>query len=975
MEMLRNSTVKGRYDVVVVGAGIGGLTSAALLAKNGLDVLLVEQHYLPGGCCSAIRRNDVTMDVGSTVLYGFGDKGLNVHRYVMNELGEDIDMIRRESMYRLHVGERTITFWYDFDRFLCELTDLFPHQREQLAEFFEYGRRVFEGTILQTDYIVPMTEVSPQRMMQLGGPRPEMMELMKWMNKSGMDLFQHFFSDPELIAFFDMLTRTFSYVDAEECPAILSLTMFADNHIGGAFYPHGSPQMLPNKLERAVERHGGTIVYRNAVDEVLISDGRATGVRLADGTTVEADFVVANATIWNLYGRLVREQHIRPERMQWAQAFKPSHSNLILYIQLQRSVLPDDLQPMEVIIENPEEVDGHGVTVYLPSLIDPSLAPEGICSVTVTCVSSRPWPSPSDAHYRDEEYQRLKQQEAEEAIARVEKRIPGFGAAIVGMEIATPTTLERFTLRNWGTVGGPKQMMGQDLANRPSAATDWKRLYLVGDSTVMGIGVLPATISGVGAVNVILRELGKPEYIMKDFDSEHVHIAEGKPLPARPAPGQPIDSDAQAMRLARDCQHCENAACVQACPASIDLVGFLRRVESGNLEGAAASMREMNPLSEICGHACPAEKYCEQACIRNDMDGRAVRISDIHGYVCGEHEPRAVEVDSPRPERVAVIGAGPAGLSCAHFLGRLGVRVDVLDDNARPGGLLSHAVRPDRASDAMLERELKVVELPGVQLRSGTRVGRDVTLAALREQYDAVFVAVGLWSGRRLDIEGADADGVVDAFALLRERRDRGAVATGERVVIVGGGSVAADAAGAVLDAGARRVDIVCLEAPGALRMLASERRELEQAGATLHHGWGPTGVGTGEVTFARCRRTHTADGRFDPELEDGEVLTLPFDQLVFAVGQRAPGELAGHLQEALGVSLPLPIDPETQMISGVDGVYAGGDIVRGAGTIVEAVADGRRAARAICARLDARAGRRSPANAPGPATPLSINV
>jgi phytoene dehydrogenase-like protein len=603
MKILQDSIVRNRYDVVVVGGGIGGLTAAALLARKGLQVLLVEQHYMPGGCCGAIRRQGITFDVGATVLYGFGEKGLNAHRYVMNELEEEIDILPRDAIFHMHIADKELTFSHDFQSYFEEISALFPDQKEDLRSFYDYLFDFTSNTLAKNAMIVPPTEAP------IGGVQFERSEednrriaeqLIPMMSQDSITLFKRFFNDPELMSFLDLITRTISYVDADECPAILTASMLVDHHIGGAYYPSGSPQMLSNKLERAIERLGGQILYRHLVDEILISDGVAHGVRLDDGTVIGADRVVANATIWNLYGKLVRPEHIAPERMKWAQHFVPSHSNFILYVGVDDEAFPDWCRPMEIFIEDPEDVLGHGVTLYNPMAQDPTVSPPGVRSVTLTVVHDGEWPRPWESAYRSEEYQRRKREEAEKVLDRVEAYIPNFRQHIRVMEIATPTTTERFTLKNWGNIGGPKQAMGQDMMNRPNARTDWQNLYLCGDSTVMGLGVLPATMSAIGAANMVLRDLGQEEFLPHEFSRQYVHLVEPKAWTPVPDASEPI-TGASVLRLAKECQWCQDAPCIRDCPAKIDLVGFLRRVEAGNFAGAARSMREMNPLAELCG--------------------------------------------------------------------------------------------------------------------------------------------------------------------------------------------------------------------------------------------------------------------------------------------------------------------------------------------------------------------------------------
>ncbi|GAG08080.1 unnamed protein product, partial [marine sediment metagenome] len=264
------------------------------------------------------------------------------------------------------------------------------------------------------------------------------------------------------------------------------------------------------------------------------------------------------------------------------------------------AAFPDWCRPMEVFIEDPDDVSGHGVTLYNPTAQDPSVSPPGVRSVTLTVVSDLKWPRPWEPAYRSEPYQRLKREEAEKVLDRVEAYIPNFRKHIRVMEIGTPTTTERFTLKNWGNVGGPKQAMGQDMMKRPTARTDWQNLYLCGDSTVMGLGVLPATMSAVGAANMLLRDLGQQEFLPREFSRQYVNLTAPKAWTPVPDAAEPI-TEASARRLAKECQWCEHAACIQDCPAQIDVVGFMRRLESGNFAGAARSMREMNPLAELCG--------------------------------------------------------------------------------------------------------------------------------------------------------------------------------------------------------------------------------------------------------------------------------------------------------------------------------------------------------------------------------------
>jgi len=952
MQLLNNAVVGDRYEVVVVGAGIGGLTAASLLAKKGIRVLVVEQHYMPGGCCGAIRRQGVTMDVGATVLYGFGERGFNKHRMVMNELEEEIDMIPRESIYHMHVEDYSIIFWLEFEPFFEQLVTLFPDQEKQLRAFYDYVFRLYEGMLVGNKTSAPPTGPEPKQGLKLFLKKAvSMTKIILMMSKSSRSVFDKFFTDRKIIDFFDMLIRTFTYVDAEECPAVLPVVCFADNHVGGAYYPSGSPQMLSNKLERAIERNGGQILYRHLVDEILITDGKACGIRLKDGTEIKADRVVSNGSIWNLYGNLVRPEHIEPKRMAWAQGFVPSHSNLMLYIVADAKAIPEDAGPMEIIIEDPKQVAGHGITVYIPTLIDPSVSPPGTCSLTITAVSTLKWPRPTEPAYRSQEYQQLKGREAEKVLDRLQKRFPDLKKHIKVMEIGTPSTVERYTLKNWGNTGGPKQMLGQHFMKRLKPRSDWKNLYLVGDSTVSGLGVSPATSSGLEAANMILKDLGLQQYKPRRFPRQFVRYVKGKAWTPAPDPSEPITEES-AIRMARDCDHCEEAGCIRACPAGIDLVGFHRRVESGNFAGAVRSMREMNPLAEVCGCICPAEMFCQKDCNRSDYADRPVRIADLHAWMCS-HVPKAegwvARVPPQNGHRIAVVGSGPAGLTCAHFLARLGYRVDVMEKAEKPGGMLAMALPPFRMSDDILARELEGLILAGMHLQFGKAMGEHFTVSDLEHDHDAVFLAPGLWSGRKPDIPGAGNANTLDALQLLCAFRQSGKTGVGKNVLVVGGGSVAADAALASKDSAAEKVSLVCLEKDEEMPALPSEVAELKRQGIEILNGWGPKAVlSDRKASFIGCTSVFDDQLRFQPTYDESVTMEMEFDTLIWAIGQQTEPPLAAHLKQEFGTDGLLAVDELTMAVRGRPRVFAGGDIVRGAGTVVQAVADGRKAAMAI---------------------------
>ncbi len=958
MKILNNAIIRDHYDVIVIGGGIGGLTAAALLGKRGLRVLTIDQHYIPGGCCTSLRRDGITFDVGAAMLYGWDETGYNPHRFVMNELEEEIDMIPYEGIMRLHIFDKKVTFWRDFNRYFEELVALFPNQEKELKAFYDYSYKMYKSVMGEETMPMPPSETPPIEQLKGFVKNPVgMLQMMPLLYQNTEKLLNKFVSDPNVLTYFDMLAGTFACTNVAEFPALLSAILFVDTHEGGACYPAGSPQVLPNKLEKAIERYGGQILYRQMVNEILIYKGKAYGVRLSDGNEIMADRVISNADIWQLYGKLVKPRHIKPKRMEWAQKHVPTLSSFVLYIGVDEEAIPEDAHHIEMFMPDVSDFGGEeNFSVFIPSIDDPSICPPGTHSMTVITNSDIKFPRPSDPEYQSEEYNRLKQQEADRILDNMEKRFfPNLRKHIRTMDIATSATTERFTMKTGGHVGGPKQAMGQEMMKRLKAKSEWENLYLCGDSTVSGEGVVATTSSGIGAANMVLRDMGLQEFLPRKFSRQYVNMVEGEPWETVPDISEPV-TEASAKRLSLECQLCENAECMKACPAGIDVLSFARRIEAGNFAGAARSMREMNPLSEICGYICPAERLCEKNCVRVDQSGQPVRIADLHAWVCGQvskNEGWDRSIPAQNGKKVAVIGAGPAGLSCAHFLVRLGYRVDIMEKSDKPGGMLTRAIPAFRLSGDVVGREIEGMTLPGMRFKYGQALGKDFSVSDLEKDYEAVFLAPGLWSGTRLKVADMKKAKATDALSMLCAYREKGSVKVEEKVLVIGGGSVATDAALAARDSGARKVSLVCLEKEDEMPALPGEVAELKKQGIAIHNGLGPGEfVSDTKMSFVACTSVLDSQGRFRPSFDESKVTEIEFDQLIWAVGQTMEPALAKYLKKEFSTNGLVEVDEETMQVKDRPGVFAGGDIVRGGGTVVEAVADGRRAAMAIVSQL-----------------------
>jgi prolycopene isomerase len=458
--------------------------------------------------------------------------------------------------------------------------------------------------------------------MLLSNPK-RTMRLKKYMDMSLKDVLDIYVTDPVVENLFDLLIATCYCTNIDETPLILSAPIIWETFHGGAVYPQGSPQMFPNALERSVEKFGGHMLYRHMVDEILIEDNEAYGVRLDDGTIINAGSVVSDATVWNLYGNLIDEKHIDPDRMKWAQELKPTLSSFLVFLGVKASVIPEGTNAIEVFVNDLDNFTNDSTFCYLPSIDDPSICPKGTHSITALCSTGGiEWPKPTDPDYQSEEYKKLKEEFAQKTIELLDKKFPGLKDNIIVMDMATPSTIEHYTLKNGGNIGGPKQAIGQHLMNRLHARSEFKNLYCVGDSTVMGEGVVSASVSAVGAVNMILED-SKPKrkrYKVGKYKKQYINYVKGQYREPMPDIADKLD-ETTASRVATECQWCENdkAECMKQCPAGIDVLNFIRRLESKNYIGAAKSMREMNPLSAICGYICPAERLCESKCSHKEV--------------------------------------------------------------------------------------------------------------------------------------------------------------------------------------------------------------------------------------------------------------------------------------------------------------------------------------------------------------------
>jgi len=408
----------------------------------------------------------------------------------------------------------------------------------------------------------------------------------------------------------------------------------------------------------------------------------------------------------------------------------------------------------------------------------------------------------------------------------------------------------------------------------------------------------------------------------------------------------------QEARLAAErCVFCYDAPCIQACPTSIDIPLFIRQISTGNPLGAAKTILDANIFGGMCARVCPVETLCEEACVRNHDQGKPVTIGSLQRFATdalmatGRQPYRR---GAPTGRRVAVVGAGPAGLSCAHKLSTLGHDVVVFDARPKPGGLNEYGIAAYKTVDGFAQAEVDfILSVGGIELRPGMALGRDVTLAGLRRDFDAVFLGLGLGAANVLGVDEKGLTGVEDAIefiAALRQAQDLTQLAIGRRVVVVGGGMTAVDAAVQAIKLGAGEVTILYRRGPEHMNASGYEQELALVNGVVIRHWARPLEClgEAGMLRAVRVMRTALVDGRL---VDTGETFELPADQLFKAIGQvfvRTGLEGGGELLELEHGRILVDAERRTSL----PGVWAGGDCVAGGRDLtVVAVEDGKQAA------------------------------
>ena len=408
-----------------------------------------------------------------------------------------------------------------------------------------------------------------------------------------------------------------------------------------------------------------------------------------------------------------------------------------------------------------------------------------------------------------------------------------------------------------------------------------------------------------------------------------------------------------------NCHETGTAPCKAACPAHVPVQGYLKMAAQGKYSEALALIKKENPFPAICGRVC--NKRCEEACTRGTID-EAIAIDEVKKFIAERDLIAATRYVPPlvRPSRkgfddkIAIVGAGPAGLACAFYLAEKGYKPTVFEKNALPGGMLVYGIPSFKLEKNVIAAEIDILRRMGVEIQCGVEVGKDVTLDELRKRgYKAFYLAIGCQGGRKANVAGEDSQGVMTAVDFLRSVCADESYKVSGKTIVVGGGNVAIDVAREALRCGSKDVSMYCLETREIMPASKEEIAEAEAEDIAINCGWGPKeilseGGKVKGVVFKKCVSVNDANGKFDPKYDEGQTLTVACDNLYLSIGQSILwGDLLKGSKVKLGRGSGALADALTYQTDEAD-VFVGGDVYTGPKFAIDAIAAGKEASISI---------------------------
>ena len=431
------------------------------------------------------------------------------------------------------------------------------------------------------------------------------------------------------------------------------------------------------------------------------------------------------------------------------------------------------------------------------------------------------------------------------------------------------------------------------------------------------------------------------------------------PLPSEKKWGSEMWSENYRDKNRIETHETGTAPCKTACPAHIAVQGYLKLAAQGRYTDALELIKKNNPLPAICGHVC--NRRCEDACTRGTID-EAIAIDEVKKFIAMQDlksETRFIpkkvvpSLDGKFDQKIAIVGGGPAGISCAFYLAEKGYKPTIFEKNEKLGGMVVYGIPSFVLEKDIVAAEIDILREMGVEFKTGVEVGKDVTLKQLREDgYEAFYIAIGCQGGRKVNVPGEDAEGVMTGVDFLHATTDNENYKLTGDTVVIGGGNVAIDVSRSAVRCDSPKVYQVSLETRDIMPALPEEIELAESEGIEFHGGWGPKEILTenGKVTgivFKKCTQVKNAEGCFDPQYDENDTMTIPCSNVLLSVGQ---GTVWGDLlkDEAVEFRGPAPVaDPVTYQTT-VDDIFVGGDMFTGPRFAIDAIAAGKEAAISI---------------------------
>jgi prolycopene isomerase len=505
MKAITTTPATTSYDVVVIGSGVGGLVTATQLAAKGAKVLVLERYVIPGGSGGYFERGEYRFDVGASMIFGFGDQGTtNLLTRALAAVNMKLETFADPVQIHYHLpDDLELKVHRDYEQFLQELIAIFPHEERGIRAFYGKCWEVFN--YLNSMELLSLEE--PRYLLRVFLQKPfSCLGLAKYLPLNVGDLARKEIKDPRLLQFIDMECYLWSVVPADKTPMINAGMVFSDRHYGGINYPKGGVGQIAQKLAEGLLQAGGEIKYKARVTKILLENGKAVGVKLADNTEYRAKKIVSNATRWDTFGKLIPPKQTPKQEIKWQQRYQKSPSFLSLHLGVDAKILPPGTDCHHILLESWDKMEENEGTIFvsIPTLLDPSLAPSGhhiIHTFTPSWIDDWQGLSP-------QEYQEQKEVAATRIIQRLEAIFPGLAAALDYQEVGTPRTHRRFLGREDGTYGPVPSRKLAGLLGMPFNRTSIPGLYCVGDSTFPGQGLNAVAFSGMSCGHRIAVDLG-----------------------------------------------------------------------------------------------------------------------------------------------------------------------------------------------------------------------------------------------------------------------------------------------------------------------------------------------------------------------------------------------------------------------------------------------------------------------------------